>query len=83
VPLSSRGLMSAFVINFTLAISAFVIPMILGKGKILFFSNLIYNRFGETANYPSGSAIAVELLLLSLALIYGLQLLVPQRLERV
>ena len=52
VPLSSRGILSAFLISYTLCISAFVVPMVLGKGKVLFVSNLIYNRFSEIANYP-------------------------------
>lgn len=83
LPLSARGLLSAYIINFTLAISAFVIPMILGKGKVLFFSNLIYSRFGEAVNYPAGSAIAVELLMLTFVIVYALQALLPARLERV
>jgi putative spermidine/putrescine transport system permease protein len=52
--------------------SGFVVPMILGKGKVLFISNLIYSRFSEIANYPSGSAIAVAMLFLSLVIIYGI-----------
>lgn len=82
LPLSARGLLSAYVINFTLAISAFVIPMVLGKGKVLFYSNLIYSRFGETANYPAGAAIATELLILTFVIVYALQSLVPTRLDR-
>lgn len=70
LPLSLRGLISAFLIAYTLCISAFVIPMILGKGSILFVSNLIYSRFGEVANYPSGAAISVVMVVLSLVLIY-------------
>jgi ABC-type spermidine/putrescine transport system permease subunit I len=49
-----------------------VIPMVLGKGKVLFISNLIYSRFSEIANYPSGSAIAMIMLLLSFGIIYGI-----------
>lgn len=70
VPLSLPGLISAFLIGLTLAISAFVIPMVLGKGKVTFISNMIYNRFGELANYPSGAAISVVVLLLTLSFIY-------------
>lgn len=72
VPLSMNGLVSAFLINYMIAISAFVIPMVLGKGKVVFMSNLIYSRFGEVANYPSGSAIAIALLALSFLMIYGI-----------
>ena len=46
------------------------VPMILGKGKVLFVSNLIYSRFSELANYPSGSAISVVMLIVSLLIIY-------------
>ena len=76
VPLSVPGLLSAFLISFTLCLSAFVVPMILGKGKILFVSNLIYARFSEIANYPSGSAISIVMLILSLGIIYGVTRLV-------
>ena len=79
VPLAVPGLLSAFLISFTLCLSAFVVPMILGKGKILFVSNLIYSRFSEIANYPSGSAISIIMLVLSLAIIYGITYLVTKR----
>jgi putative spermidine/putrescine transport system permease protein len=46
--------------------------MILGAGRVLFVSNLIYARLGEMANYPSGSAIAVILLLSSAIIIYAI-----------
>lgn len=72
VPLCIPGILSAFLISYTLCMSGFVVPMILGKGKVLFISNLIYSRFSEIANYPSGSAIAVVMLLLSLVIIYGI-----------
>ena len=70
IPLSARGLLSAFLISFTLSISAFVIPMILGRGRVTFVSNLIYNRFSELANFPSGSAVAMVMLVFSLTVIY-------------
>ena len=72
VPLCIPGILSAFLISYTLCMSAFVVPMILGKGKVLFVSNLIYSRFSEIANYPSGSAIAIAMLFLSLGIIYGI-----------
>lgn len=72
LPLCVPGLLSAFLICFTLCLSAFVIPMILGKGKVLFVSNLIYARFSEIANYPSGSAVAITMLIIALVAIYGI-----------
>jgi ABC-type spermidine/putrescine transport system permease subunit I len=82
VPLSSRGLLAAFLINYTIAISAFVMPMVLGKGKVLFMSNLIYARFGEVADYPSGSAIAIQLLILAFVMIYAITRLAGTRWEK-
>lgn len=70
IPLSVHGLLSAFLICYTLSLSAFIVPMILGKGRVLFISNIIYARFGEVANYPSGSALSIIMLLLTLVFIY-------------
>lgn len=82
LPLSARGFLSAFLISFTLSISAFVIPMVLGRGKIMFVSNLIYNRFSELANFPSGSAVSVVMLVMSLLVIYAVSQLTGNRWER-
>ncbi len=82
VPLCIPGILSAFLISYTICMSAFVVPMILGKGKVLFVSNLIYSRFSEIANYPSGSSIAIVMLVLSLGIIYGITY-IASRLYRV
>ncbi|RWE21546.1 MAG: ABC transporter permease [Mesorhizobium sp.] len=79
LPLCVPGLLSAFLICFTLCLSAFVIPMVLGKGKVLFVSNLIYARFSEIADYPSGSAVAITMLMIALIAIYGITWLVSKR----
>jgi ABC-type spermidine/putrescine transport system permease subunit I len=70
LPLCMRGLLAAFLFAFTFSISAFVIPMILGKGRVLFISNLIYNRFSEIANYPSGAAVSMVLFFVALSIVY-------------
>jgi putative spermidine/putrescine transport system permease protein len=69
--LSLRGVLSAFAIAYTLCISAFVVPLVLGKGVVLLVANMIYSRFAEVSNYPSGAAIAVVMLLASLGIVYG------------
>ena len=79
LPLCVRGLLAAFLFAFTFSISAFVIPMILGKGRVLFISNLIYTRFSEIANYPSGAAISMVLFLLALAFVYAMSRQVNRR----
>jgi ABC-type spermidine/putrescine transport system permease subunit I len=81
VPLSARGILSAFLIGYTLSISAFVIPLILGRGRVLFVSNLIFSRFSEVADYPSGAALSVVMLALSLFIIYVVSRLAIARWE--
>jgi len=72
LPLSAGGAVTAFMLSMTFSISAFVIPMILGRGRVTFVSSLIYNRFSEIANYPSGAAVSIATLILSLLFIYAL-----------
>ena len=81
IPLCIRGLVSAFLVSMTLGISAFVIPWILGRGRVLFVSNLVYSRFSEVANYPSGAAISIVMMVLSIALIFVMSRLAT-RLDR-
>ena len=83
LPLSTRGLLAAFMLCFTFSISAFVIPMVLGKGRVLFVSNLIYSRFGEIGNYPGGAALSITLLTLSLIVVYALDRAAGSRWRRV
>lgn len=79
LPLSRAGLVGAFLIAVTFSISAFVIPMVLGKGRILFVSNTIYDRFSEIADYPSGAAISVVMLVVSLAVVLMITRLADRR----
>jgi putative spermidine/putrescine transport system permease protein len=78
IPLSTPGLLSAFLVCYTINLSAFVVPMVLGRGKVHFLSNLVYDRYGELANFPSGSAIAMQLLLVTLVIAYGIGWLVQR-----
>ncbi len=69
LPLAMPGLLASFLIATAAAVSSFVIPMILGKGKVMFVSNVIYSRFNDVINYPSGAAVSVFMLVASLLLI--------------
>lgn len=70
VPLCRRGIIGAFLVTYTLSLSSFVVPMILGRGQIVFVSNLIYDRFALLANYPSGGALSISLLAISLVIVF-------------
>lgn len=86
LPLAMPGLLSAFLISFAMCISNFVVPLILGRGVVLFTTNLMYVRFSDIANYPSGAAIGVVMLVLSFGVVYGLtaaiRRLVPAEIAR-
>ncbi|MER9108697.1 ABC transporter permease subunit [Mesorhizobium sp. M0848] len=69
-PLCIKALVSAFLVSMTLGVSAFAIPWILGRGRVLFVSNLIYSRISEVGNYPSGAAISILMIILSMLLIF-------------
>jgi putative spermidine/putrescine transport system permease protein len=79
LPLSVPGILSAAILAYAFCISNFVVPLILGKGFVLFVSNLIYARFSEVNNYPSGGAISVIMMAVSLLLFYGMMQLVRAR----
>lgn len=70
--LAAPGLVSAFLIAFAMCISNFVVPLILGRGVVSFVSTLMYVRFSEIANFPSGAAIGMVMLALSFAVVFGL-----------
>ena len=74
VPLCLPALISTYMVALTYSLSAFVIPLVLGKGRVLFLSNIIYTRFSDIANYPSGAAVSIVMLLVSLGVIYALSL---------
>lgn len=74
--MSLPGLLSAGIIGYAFCISNLVVPMLLGRGFVVFVANLIYFRFSEVANFPSGAAISIVMMVISLALFYGLLSLV-------
>ena len=78
IPLSLRGVLAAFLLSYTLSISTFIIPLILGRGRVLFVSNLIYSRFSDVANYPGGAAISIIILCISMVLVQAMSQVAPQ-----
>lgn len=66
LPLAANAMLSAFLFALTFCLSAFVVPTVLGRGRVNFVSSLVYTRFSEIANYPGGAAISIALLVGSL-----------------
>jgi putative spermidine/putrescine transport system permease protein len=68
LPLSLPGILSGSVLVFTLAISAFVTPSLIGGPRIEVMATLIYQESMALLNWPSGAAIAFVMLFTLLVL---------------
>jgi len=63
------GLVSGSVLVFTLAVSAFVTPSLIGGPRVPVMSTLIYQQGMSLLNWPFGAAIGFTMLATILALI--------------
>lgn len=72
LPLSLHGVISAMLLCYALGVSALVIPMVLGGGRVNMMANLIYDRYVETFNPYIASAMTVVLLSVALSSAYVL-----------
>ena len=70
LPLSLPGILSGSILVFVLTISALVTPRLLGGPTYKVMSTLIYDEFLQLLNWPAGSAMALVLTLLVLAMIF-------------
>lgn len=66
LPLAYRSLVSAFLLIFALSSAAYSIPAILGGGKVLTVSQVIYLEQNGTLNWPRAAALGLALAVLTL-----------------
>jgi putative spermidine/putrescine transport system permease protein len=66
-PLSARGIVGAGVLTFSVAISSFLFPLLLGGGRVRMMSNQIYDLIFTSFDIPFGAATAVIFLLVVVA----------------
>jgi putative spermidine/putrescine transport system permease protein len=69
LPLSMPGIVGAFVIAFTLSISAYATPAILGGPSTATMATLIYEFMTSLADWAVGSALGAVLIVTSMALL--------------
>lgn len=69
LPLSMPGVIAGLMLVFIPLTGEYVIPQILGGGRILFMGGLITSQFVSTRDWAFGSAAAVSLILLLLVAI--------------
>jgi len=65
LPLSLPGIFAGSVMVFSLTVSSFVTPSILGGAKVKVMSYLTYEQFTNTLNWPYGAAIGFILVFIS------------------
>ncbi len=74
LPLTMPGVVAGTLICFTLALSAFVTPRLLGGGRVQVLPLMVYNNTVEI-NWPTGAVSGLTLLLLSVAAVWALNAL--------
>ena len=66
LPLSAPGVITGCMLVFILLMGEFLIPAILGGGKVFFVGNALVDLFLQSRNWPFGSAVAVCLVVVML-----------------
>ena len=69
-PLSLPGVLAGFVLVFALAISSYVVPVLMGGWKVVVLPMHIYQQIAEMGYWQFGSAVAVILFGVSLIAVY-------------
>ncbi|MCG8354923.1 MAG: ABC transporter permease [Kiloniellales bacterium] len=69
LPMAKPGLVGASVVVFTLTVTDFAMPEILGGGTIDFIANAIYDGFFQISDAGLGSALAIVLVALGSSLV--------------
>lgn len=67
LPLTAPGIGAGIVLVFIPVTGQYIVPTILGGGKVAMLGNLLAQQFGPALNWPFGSAISVVFMLLLMA----------------
>jgi spermidine/putrescine transport system permease protein len=73
LPLSIPGALTGCVFVFVPAMGNFVIPELLGGGKMVLIGNLIRDQFLKARDWPFGAAFTLVLMILLIALLVAQQ----------
>lgn len=81
IPLTMPGILSGFVVVFAWTMSAFSTPQLIGGGKVLMISNMVYLQGFSSFNLPFAAALSLIALAAALGSL-GLMKLATARFER-
>jgi len=73
LPLSMPGVISGASLVFIFAAGEYLIPAMLGGGRIYFAGNAIADLMLQSRNWPLGSALAILLVVIILGAVFGLR----------
>ncbi len=68
-PLSMPGIIAGSLFVFLLSFSSYVTPRLLGGGKVMVMTMLIYQQTMQLLNWPFGAAVSIILLVVSIVLV--------------
>ena len=71
IPYAKPGISSGCTMVFMLSAGALAAPQILGGPSSLWFTQLVYQWFNDNVNWPQGSAYAMVLLVVCIAIVLG------------
>lgn len=66
-PLTLKGVVAGTALVFIMALSAFVTPALLGGGKVIMITNLIYTQVSELLNWELAATLSALILLVTIA----------------
>lgn len=69
LPLTAPGLVTGSMLVFILLMGEFLIPALLGGGKVFFIGNALIDLFLQSRNWPFGAAISVTLTLIMVTVV--------------
>lgn len=67
LPLTLPGILSGVILVFIPIMGEYLVPQLLGGGKLYFVGNALYDAFLQSRNWPFGSAMAIGLIVVVLA----------------
>lgn len=70
LPLSLPGIVASSALSFSIAVSSFLFPLLLGGGRVRFVSNEIYDQIFVAFDVPMAAALALVFLLTSLIAVF-------------